>query len=244
MQVSHLHKLILIENPRCANYSVADMLRAESLEGFARFATAADLKSEGALPPQFEDYAVMVVVRNPLERFVSGVNLTTSKPFDEFTAQEIAEYGGRAFEDLAIYLSDFNTLTGATEGAIDWFKTADEWPTIFRSQIDYLSGDPDLVVSFRTLAEFANAHPNFERGLNTLNFKFARAREVRYVAREFKDPLTELLVKDVNRLKTQPVWTREPNLTRNAEGGGCGGCGKKTVLAAKPVIEDVAFPKD
>jgi hypothetical protein len=243
MQVSHLHKLILIENPRCANFSVADMLQAEPIEGFARFATAADLKSEGALPPQFEGYSVMVAVRNPLERFVSAISLTISKSFDEFTKQEIADYGGSAFEDLAIYLSDFNTLTSATEGAIEWFKTANEWPTIFKSQIDYLSGDPDLVVAFTTLAEFANAHKNFERGLNALNFDMIRSREVRYVANEFKAPLTELLIEDVNRLKTQPVWTREPNLTRTAEGGGCGGCGKKTVPAAKPV-EDVAFPKD
>ena len=237
MQVSHLHKLILIENPRCANYSFADLISAQPLEGFARFATASDLKSEGALPPQFEGYDVAVIVRDPLERFVSAVGLTTSKPADEFTSQEIADYGGKAFEDLALYLSDFTTLTSAVEGSLEWFKTADEWPTLFKSQIDFLGGDPDLVLSIKSLAEFANAHREFGRGLPTLNFDFYRMRQV-------NAPLNQLLVEDVTRLKTQPVWTRSPRVIATATGGGCGGCGKTVKPASAPVVDDVAFPKD
>ena len=242
MQVSHLHKLILIENPRCANRSFADMLRAEPLEQFARFATAADLKKSGALPPEFEDYGVAVVVRNPLDRFVSAVRLAISKPCDEFTPEEIVDYGGKAFENLALYLSDFQTLTSATEATIEWLKTADEWPTIFQSQIDFLAGDPDLVIALSTLATFANAHPHFERGLPDIGFDQGLSHQVPYIAAEFRQPLNELLVDDLARLKTQPVWSPKPNVKLTAVGGGCGGCGR-TVTPVAPVAE-VAFPKD
>jgi len=244
MQVSHLHKLILIENPRCANYSFADLISAQPLEGFARFATAADLKSGGGLPSELDGYTVAVIVRDPLHRFVSAVSLTTSKPADEFTPQEIADYGGKAFEDLALYLSDFTTLTSATEAAIEWFKTADEWPVIFKSQIDFLGGDPDLVLSINSLAEFANANRELGRGLPTLNFDFARMRQVQFIAREFSEPLNQLLIEDVTRLKTQPVWTRSPKVVATATGGGCGGCGKTVRPISPPVVDEVAFPKD
>lgn len=242
MQVSHLHRLILIENPRCANHSFADMIRAEPIPQFARFATAADLKKDGALPPEFEDYGVAVVVRNPLDRFVSAVRLTISKTCDEFTPEEIADYGGKAFEDLALYLSDFQTLTSATEGAIEWLKTADVWPTIFKSQIDFLSGDPDLVIAFTTLASFANAHREFERGLDAIGFHNQLSLQVPYIAAEHRESLNELLVEDIIRLKTQPVWSNQPRVIKTAIGGGCGGCGR-TVLPDPPVAE-VAFPVD
>jgi hypothetical protein len=244
MQVSHLHKLILIENPRCANRSFAHMLQAEPLEQFARFANAADLKKDGGLPPEFEDYGVVVLVRNPLDRFVSAVRLTISKPCDEFTPEEVADYGGKAFENLALHLSDFQTLTSATEATIDWLKTTNDWPTIFKSQLTSLAGSPDLVISVSKAAAFANAHPKFERGFTDIGFDQGLSLQVPYIAAEFRQALNELLSEDVSSLKMQPVWSPQPNVRLTALGGGCGGCGKTvTPEPVAPVLE-VAFPKD
>lgn len=246
MQVSHLHKLILIENPRCANYSFADLVQAEPLTQFARFANATELKQDGVLPTELEGYGVVVIVRNPLTRFVSAVNLATSKPLESFTAQEIEDFGGDEFSDLVTYLEDYETLPSATEATIEWLRDSLEWPTVFKSQLTYLEGEPDMVIAYTDLANFANANREFNRGMDALNFNRERATQIPYIAEEFKAQIEELMANDLKALKTYPVWSPTPRTIRTAIGGGCGGCGAKSVAVPPEIATplEVAFPKD
>ena len=246
MQVSHLHKLILIENPRCANHSFADLVQAEPLTQFARFANAAELKQDGVLPTELEGYGVVVVVRNPVTRFISAVNLATSKPLELFTPQEIEDFGGDEFADLVTYLEDYETLTSATEATIEWLRDSLEWPSVFKSQLPYLEGEPDMVIGYTDLANFANANLQFNRGMASLNFVRERATQIPYIAVEFKSQIEELVADDLKLLKTYPVWSPTPKAIRTAVGGSCGGCGSKPVAVPPDIAAplEVAFPKD
>lgn len=210
MQVSHRHKIILIENPCCANLSAAALLRAERFEGIAPGSVPKKIRA--VLPPgMWEEYEKMIVVRDVRSRFISAVAW--------------ALLPDSTLPAWLLPLRDCPDLPSAVTLAVELFEgkaESDPLPIMFRPQVAWLASKLDTVVALQDLPVFANRR-QFGTSLTRTNVRVPRPPRLPMTLLERIDALYPA---DIAKFAKMPVWSPKPGVIRLLSGN-CAECAAK-----------------